>query len=592
MVRGRFLCVIILFGYSYLCGSFFSLSPNTLQAQGESIRKTQKKKPQKKVAQRKGAPRTKRRPYPKTTYLVPTRDGRKLATDVFLPSDLRTVAPQLSAPAGPWPVVFLRGPYGKNGYGVLLAGAICSRGYAFVTQDMRGRFESPGTDAVVFANDGVGKNRDGHDALKWISQQSWCNGKIATWGGSALGITQTLMAPQAPEALSAQFIRWGTSNFYMDAAHQGGAFRKVLVEGWLKSIKAEPETLQAYLKNYKYGPFWKGMNSVAHAHQVNTPGVYWGGWYDIFGQGTIDSFQAVHNRGGPRARGKCRLVVGPWAHGKLVELQYPANAKSPSGVKSLDAMAFFDYHLRGLPNGIDKEKAVHYYVMGDPTDPKAPGNFWRVTDNWPPDATKRKFYFHTPGHLSTTAPQGEAKRSYSYDPAKPVPTIGGQNMIIDRGPMDQRKIESRDDVLVFSSDILKEPIEVTGRIRSTLFVASNCPDTDFTVKLCDVYPDGRSMIVSDGILRARFRKGFDREVFLRPGEVYPIEIDLWSTSLIFNRGHRIRVAISSSNSPRFDPNPNTGKPLRADSQKRVARNTVYFSKNRPSHITLPILTGK
>ena len=214
------------------------------------------------------------------------------------------------------------------------------------------------------------------------------------------------------------------------------------------------------------------------------------------------------------------MIVGPWAHGKLVEIQYPANSRAPSDVKSLDAMAFFDHHLKGADNGVASDKPVHYYVMGDPTNAKAPGNFWRAADNWPPPSNPAKFYFRTNhklvrGKMQTAA----AKLTYKYDPKNPVPTIGGQNMIIDRGPMDQRRIESRDDVVVFTTDELSAPVEVTGRIQSHIYVSSNCPDTDFTVKLCDVYPDGRSMIVTDGILRARFRKSFAKKEFLKPGEV-------------------------------------------------------------------------
>jgi hypothetical protein len=172
-----------------------------------------------------------------------------------------------------------------------------------------------------------------------------------------------------------------------------------------------------------------------------------------------------------------------------------------------------------------------------------------------------------------------------------VPTIGGQNLTQAKGPMDQRKVEGRDDVLLFTSEALTAPVEVTGRISARLFVSSDCPDTDFTVKLTDVYPDGRSMLVTDGILRARFRKSFRREDFLKPGEVYELAVDLWSTSLIFAKGHRIRVAVSSSNSPRFEPNPNTGKPLRADNETRIATNTLYLSERYPSHIVLPIYAG-
>jgi putative CocE/NonD family hydrolase len=172
-----------------------------------------------------------------------------------------------------------------------------------------------------------------------------------------------------------------------------------------------------------------------------------------------------------------------------------------------------------------------------------------------------------------------------------VPTVGGQNLLIAKGPMDQRKIETRDDVLLFTTDILAEPVEVTGRLAAKLFVSSDCPDTDFTAKLCDVYPDGRSMLVTDGILRARFRKSFSEENLLEPGQTYELAVDLWSTSLVFNKGHRIRVAISSSNAPRFEPNPNTGKPFRADNEARVATNTLHVSADHPSAIVLPIYSG-
>lgn len=154
--------------------------------------------------------------------------------------------------------------------------------------------------------------------------------------------------------------------------------------------------------------------------------------------------------------------------------------------------------------------------------------------------------------------------------------------------MDQRRAEARPDVLLFTTDVLKEPLEVTGRVTAKVFVSSDCPDTDFTVKLTDVYPDGRSMLVTDGVLRARYRESFEKEAFLEPGRVYELTVDLWSTSLVFNAGHRVRVAVSSSNSPRFEANPNTGRPFRADAETRVARNTVHMSAAHPSRVVLPV----
>jgi len=329
------------------------------------------------------------------------------------------------------------------------------------------------------------------------------------------------------------------------------------------------------------------MNPETQSEKVRAPGVFLGGWYDIFLQGTINSFLTIHEHGGEGACGKCRLIIGPFGHGNITELKYPPNStKGPACRNDVD---WFDYTLKGKANGIENEKPVHYYVMGDPTDKTAPGNYWRSADRWPPDATVTPFYLHPEGKLLADAkPTGDGSKSYKYDPAKPVPTFGGAELGADIGPKDQRKVEERDDVLVFSTDVLKEPIEVTGRITAKLFISSDCPDTDFTVKLTDVYPDGRSMLVTDGILRARFHESFKEEKFLEPGKVYEMNVDLWSTSLIFNKGHKIRVVVSSSNFPRFDPNPNTGHAFRADKETRVANNTIYFSEKYPSRIMLPV----
>jgi len=513
--------------------------------------------------------------FVKTTVRVPMRDGVRLATDVYRPESA----------TGPLPVIFSRGPYGKGG-AKDLAKSGCARGYVVVSQDMRGRHESEGNDAVVFHNDGWAEHQDGHDSLAWIVGQPWCNGKIATHGGSALGITQTMMAPGASDALKAQWVVVAFSDMYSQGAYEGGVWRKSLLEFWLKSQKFDDRSLESFIKHPKYDSFWAESNAEALAARVNAPGVYVGGWYDIFLQGTINSFVTIHNHGGPGARGKCRLILGPFGHGFFSTLKYPANSRQPAAA---DALRFFDHHLKGEANGVANEKAVHYYVMGDPTDAKAPGNFWREADNWPPASTATSFYLCADGRLATERPAGaDVARSYRYDPTDPVPTLGGQNLALLVGPADLRPLESRKDVLVFSSDVLKEPVEVTGRISADLFVSSDCPDTDFTAMLADVYPDGRSMLVTDGILRTRYRKSFEREEFLEPNKTYELDVDLWSTSLVFNKGHRIRVLISSSNSPRFEPNPNTGSPFRADRKTRVATNTLHLSGEHASRLVLPI----
>jgi hypothetical protein len=198
------------------------------------------------------------------------------------------------------------------------------------------------------------------------------------------------------------------------------------------------------------------------------------------------------------------------------------------------------------------------------------------------------FYVHKGGTLSTEKPEAAASSAtYRYDPKDPVPTLGGGNLTIARGPMDQRPVEKRADVILFTTPVLTEPVEATGRIKVKLWASSSCTDTDFTAKLCDVYPDGRSMIVCDGIIRTRCRESTSRPKLMKPGEVYPFDIDLWSTSIIFNKGHRIRVAISSSNNPRYEPNANTGEPYGQSDKTVVAENTIYLDKARPSHIILP-----
>jgi predicted acyl esterase len=520
----------------------------------------------------------------KTTVMVPMHDGVHLATDVYCPAgDVK-----------PLPVIFSRGPYGKASLTTPKdAQAAGKRGYVFVSQDMRGRFASEGKDWVVFHNDGWGERRDGQESLEWIARQPWCNGSIGTTGGSALGITQTMMAPSAPPCLKAQFIVVAFDDMYSQGSYEGGVWRTSLIENWITMTHMDRKNIDIPIHHPRRDAFWAEVDPRSQANRVNAPAIFLGGWYDIFEQGTLDSFVTIHNHGGPGARGKCRLVMGPLGHGPftaLNTLKYPAN--SQNFAKLADPNRFFDHYLKGLANGVEQDKAVNYYVMGDPTDPHAPGNVWRSADNWPPPSRATSFYFHKDGRMSTERPAGaDDQREYKYDPAKPVPTLGGQNLFGPKGPGDLRSIESRPDVLVFSTDVLKEPVEVTGHILAELAISSDCPDTDFAALLADVYPDGRSMLVTDGILRARFRKSFEKEEFLKPGEVADLTVDLWSTSLVFNKGHKIRVLVTSSNAPRFDPNPNTGHEFRADKETRVATNTVHLSGGHSSKIVLPIIDG-
>lgn len=511
------------------------------------------------------------------THRVAMSDGVRLATDVHLPAKGKP----------PYPAILIRTPYGRSA-GKGIADALCPQGYAVVAQDMRGRFDSEGQPAIIFGNEGLGgPHHDGHDTMRWIVSQPWSDGTIVSWGGSALGIVQNMAAPGAPAALKGQIVLVAFSDYYHQGAYQGGVWRRELLEGWLKSQKLEAVNLPTFLAHPTYDDFWQNLNAEAHASAVNAPGIFIGGWYDIFLQGTINSFVAIQAHGGPAARGKCFLVIGPTAHGAFGQkVDYPRAGAAPLG--GGDQLKLLAHWTKGMKNGVEQFKPVHYYVMGDPREPGAPGNYWRAADAWPPPATATSFYFHADQSLSQESPASADHRQYRYDPQNPVPTIGGQNLFVGKGPMDQRPIEKRPDVLLFTSAPLAEPVEVTGRITAKLSIASDCPDTDFTVKLCDVDPEGRSSLVTDGIQRASLRTSDAKRELLEPGNVYDLSVDLWSTSLIFNRGHRIRVVVSSSNAPRFEPNANTGDPHPVPGKTRVATNTVYLSDKHPSQIVLPI----
>ncbi|MDZ7344510.1 MAG: CocE/NonD family hydrolase, partial [candidate division KSB1 bacterium] len=506
----------------------------------------------------------------------------QLATDVYLSESL-----------GQWPTILIRTPYSKEVDPTIeLAFAfLVSRGYAIAVQDTRGRFASPGIDSL-FLDDGWGPRQDGYDTVEWIAAQSWSNGKVGTWGASALGITQYLMAGSAPPHLVCQFVEVGATNLYTQAAYPGGVLLKNLVEEWIAG-QGSTYLLPFVFAHSRYDEYWERLDLETRFSAVKVPIYHLGGWHDIFTEGTINGFVGVQYGGGQGARGKQKLLIGPWTHGawqtrQQGELTFPPNSTFNDFVETL---RWFDYWLLGQDTGIMSEPPVKYYVMGAIED-GAPGNEWRTASDWPPPSQPTPFYLHANGELSPERPvTTRAALSYQYDPKNPVPTIGGRNLLIDAGPYDQRRVENRPDVLVFTTPVLEQPLEVIGKIKVKLWMASSARDTDFMAKLTDVYPDGRSILVSDGAVRARHRDSLRREDFLTPDSIYACEIDLWSTAMIFNKGHRLRVAISSSNAPRFDPNANTGGPIRGDSSTVIATNTLYVDSARPSHLLLPVISG-
>lgn len=510
------------------------------------------------------------------TESVITRDGVALATDIHLPSA-----------SGKFPVVLLRTPYNKES-GSRFADDGNRHGYAIVIQDTRGRFASAGEN-LPFHLDA----NDGEDTVQWITRQPWCNGHVGTSGGSAGAITQFQLALTGVHPLEAQFLVVGAPSVY-EVVYTGGVFRKSLVEDWIRVVKFATNALPIWESHPTYDDYWRARDASRKYREVEAPSVHVGGWWDIFAQPTLDAFVGYQTASGRGARGKQKLIMGPWSHGVLAEkageLTFP-NAKNPPG-DTEDTWRWYDRWLKALPNGADRDPAVRYYVVGDVSDPGAPGNTWRTADQWPPFPVRpTPFYLLATRGLSAHrgAKPSREPLAYTYQPTNPVPTIGGIQLTLPAGPMDQRKIESRDDVLVFSTEPLTDPLEVTGRVRARLWISSDAPDTDFFVRLCDVYPDGRSFNLCEGMLRARFRRGFEREQLLRPGEIVPLDIDAWSTSVIFNRGHRIRVQVTSSCAPGFDPNPNTGAPFRKGTETRAARNAIHLDAKHPSHILLPVI---
>lgn len=521
------------------------------------------------------------------TVMVPMRDGTKLATDIHIP-----------AKGGPaFPVVLVRTVYGRKNIG-FIAG-LNTTGVAVVTQDTRGYGGSEGIN-MGFANDGWGENQDGVDTVEWIKSQEWCNGRIATWGNSALGITQVLLAP-ATSSIACQAIIMAPSNFY-HVFVPGGVPRKVLPERYSK-LMGHAGAIEEQLRHAAYDTFWTYYNAEARAGDITAPAVHVSGWFDLYPQGTINNFVTRQHRGGEGARGNQKLIMGPWPHGisqTVGELTFPDNYNFDWGNY---VWRFFRHWLQGEQNGIMDEPTVHYYIIGDTEDADAPGNEWRTADDWPPyPITNTHYYLSEDGRLTASPATAErAKLSYDFDPTDPCPSHGGTNQLIASGPLDQRVISSRNDVLTFETEVLEEPVEIAGAIRVKLYVSSDAPDTDFTAKLIDVYPDGREFAMVDGIQRVKFRNGFEKPAPLPVGEIGELEIDLWSISLVFNRGHKIGVQISSSNWPRCEVNPNTGEDLPRyagespvgdrtidKASVRVAHNTVYMDKGRPSALILPV----
>lgn len=516
------------------------------------------------------------------TMMVPMPDGIGLATTIYLPED----------GSGPWPSVLQRTPYGRESVeDFIWFGEILSEeGVVAIVQDQRGRYDSEGEDIGFFAD-----TADGQATLDWIVAQPWSNGRVATEGGSAQGIAQYLLAPGASDALTCQWIDVATPDFYSDAVYQGGVFREALAGGWLEDIGSS-HLIAEYMSQPLDGDYWDAADITDAFEDVHVPAYHVGGYLDIFARGIVTGFLGYQYEGGEGAAGRQHLVLGPWAHGvdesTVGEATYPAAGNTH--VFGEWQGIWYEVCVYGHMDmsELDALPTVSYFTMGAVGEADAPGHAWHTAETWPPKGfTETRLYLQSNNTLATAAPeQATGGDPFAYDPDDPSPTICGANLLIEAGSCDQRPVEEREDVIVYTSAELDVPLEVTGDLYAEIWITTDVPDTDIVVRLTDVYPDGRSMLVADGILRARYQGDPDFTSFelLEPDTPYLLTLDLGPTSIIFNAGHRIRVSVTSSNWPRFGINPNTGEMfLKEGDVGRIARTTILRDAEHPSALVVP-----
>jgi putative CocE/NonD family hydrolase len=537
------------------------------------------------------------------------RDGVVLRSDVYRP-----------AGDGPWPTLVVRTPYNKGGaadnvWNGFSPTEVARKGFMMVIQDVRGRYASDG-DWEPLHHEGL----DGADTIAWAAELPGSNGRVGMVGGSYCGHTQWRAAIEQPPALQAitPLMTWSEPREALVA--RGGATQLTVIASWSMAAGFDwlsrqgltddelASRMKALIEDFdglERDGYWElpvaelpvlrrhgtpvfvepgaandvettqHMRVAGRHGRVEVPSLHTGGWFDSCVQGTIDSFTTMRDLGL-----ESRLIIGPWTHddfGNRIGAQdfgimsmRDAGAH-PNGSWSDEVLAFLRGHLTDDAPASASEP-VRIFVMGR--------NEWRDEVTWPLErAHTDRWHLQADGGLSTATPPSDASPSeIDYDPANPVPTWGGPLGVgPGRGPHDQTLVESRSDVLVFSSEVLEEDLEVTGPIRVGLHVASSAPSTDWVARLCDVDADGRSLNLSDGILR--IDSGAD--------QAQEIEIDLWSTSNVFLAGHRLRVQVTNSCFPRWDRNLNTGDQRAADFV--TARQTLFHDADRPSYIELPVV---
>jgi len=510
---------------------------------------------------------------------IPMRDGKFLAADVYLPNSDST----------PRPTILIQTPYNKNFYHGLglpieVGFNINASPFNFVIADWRCFYGS-----AAACTTSMNRGQDGYDCVEWIAQQTWSNDSVGTWGPSALGLIQFQTAKENPPHLTCCVpIVAGMRTDYQ-RYFPGGAYRTEYVQ-MLDALGYGLSTI--LLAHPVHDIYWTVAESTTfYPASINVPMFMIGGWYDHATEEVLESFEGIRTQSAVAVRAQQKLLMGPWTHNTTANAALNIGALTyPEAQGSSDSLArkFLEYYLLNNSNGWNNRPVVEYFQMGE--------NTWNNDASWnTTNLSNYNLYFHPDGSMDMNLPGGNLDSLLiNYDPHNPSPTVGGPTLLntLDQGPYDQAPVvESRNDLLSFTTAPLSTDVVMRGRPVAHLNVSSDRFDTDFSIRLTDVYPDGRSMLVQDGIRRMRFRNGYevaDTSV-IAPGNIYSLDINLFANSAItFLAGHQIRVDVTSSNYPRFDCNLNNGQTMYAAGDTLTATNSVYMSSAFPSYITLQL----
>lgn len=505
--------------------------------------------------------------------MVPMRDGVKLATGVFLPTNAATGQSKHST-------VLCRTAYGIWSAALFETTKFANRNLIYICQDLRGDEQSEGQGtANLYSFDN--EIHDGYDTIDWITEQNWSNGNVGMTGQSGHGFSAYMAyLSKHPNLITCDTnISGGNAHLYW-TFHNGVkremyynwlAQRNIAIPRWPKP-GIEPFDRNAYLQTIRSAAIGNKTAFIART-----------GWYDIFSESALDYFQSFAQQG------KLFIQIDASGHGRMAGKPFPATPV-PEQWALPDALQIIDAAEANTPN----RSYIVYYLMGDSSDPTAPGNCYKLTNVWPVAHTPTRFYPQADGSLSTDKPAAQsASLSFQYNPRNPVPSVGGDVFVHQGvGPKDQRVLKDRKDILRFTSKPLAQPLEITGKVLADLYVSSDVGDTTFTAKLVDIYPDGYEAIVRDSIIMGRFHQGFDKQVPMQRSKIYRLTIDMWSTALVFNRGHRIGLHISSSNSPKYEVHPNSFEPVNSFDASPIAKNAIHLSTAHPSSLVLPVVIAK